>query len=411
MRRLARAVFYAAAVVFWVGALFMVLEVYQAGVEWSTENRNPHVGLVHLLMVWPSLVSEADYVPVSGVAIPRAERLLDERLAGLGLVYTESQRTYLGVTFRLQTIPGAFERMWLTPFYLLRPNCPLTPCWSTNSLGFRDREIKIPKPANLFRIICIGGSTTQEGPTNETTYPKLLEQMLNAHFQGRPPIEVINCGVDGMNSNTERRRIKDYLALEPDLAVEYGVVNDICPPLFLKWAEAWQREAPWWQRGLRYSAFWSRKLEWVFLPNDADAAEDFKAFTLANLSKMGHAFRQRGIPMAVCSFACPDLARLDRRERAYLDWHLANMWESDNRYSMASYIRLVALYSRLLKPFCQENGLEYVPVAEGLSGGLDTFCDVCHMWPDNIRRKAELVFEHLKGVIESRIADAGGPGA
>ncbi len=47
-----------------------------------------------------------------------------------------------------------------------------------NSYGFRTHEFEVPKPEGVVRIICIGGSTTVAGRTNEDTYPALLETRL-----------------------------------------------------------------------------------------------------------------------------------------------------------------------------------------------------------------------------------------
>jgi len=44
----------------------------------------------------------------------------------------------------------------------------------------------VPKPAGVFRIACVGGSTTVEGPHNELTYPNYLERMLGARFPLAP---------------------------------------------------------------------------------------------------------------------------------------------------------------------------------------------------------------------------------
>jgi hypothetical protein len=52
------------------------------------------------------------------------------------------------------------------------------------SEGYRMREIALPKPAGLVRVVCIGGSTTVAGRTNDETYPALPERKLQARFPG-----------------------------------------------------------------------------------------------------------------------------------------------------------------------------------------------------------------------------------
>ncbi|HEX9641313.1 MAG TPA: SGNH/GDSL hydrolase family protein [Candidatus Krumholzibacteria bacterium] len=97
-----------------------------------------------------------------------------------------------------------------------------------NALGFRGAEIAVPKPANEFRIVCLGGSTTYTTELEDwhLAYPALLEQELRR--SGFPSARVINAGAAGWASweslaNLEFR----VLDLEPDLIVVYHGINDI----------------------------------------------------------------------------------------------------------------------------------------------------------------------------------------
>ena len=64
-----------------------------------------------------------------------------------------------------------------------------------NSLGYRTREFSETKPAGTVRVLCIGGSTTVAGRTNDETYPALLEARLRRRWPGLP-LEVLNLGVE-----------------------------------------------------------------------------------------------------------------------------------------------------------------------------------------------------------------------
>jgi lysophospholipase L1-like esterase len=71
-----------------------------------------------------------------------------------------------------------------------------------NSAGFRDREYPLAKTPGVFRILCLGDSTTfgHRLPIDDT-YHGLLEEMLN--LPGHPSglrYEVINGGVTGYSS-------------------------------------------------------------------------------------------------------------------------------------------------------------------------------------------------------------------
>ncbi|HTE06258.1 MAG TPA: SGNH/GDSL hydrolase family protein, partial [Planctomycetota bacterium] len=103
-----------------------------------------------------------------------------------------------------------------------------------NALGMRGREITREKPPGVYRIACLGSSTTYgTGATSdEFTYPARLEMLLNkisaagGTDDGRI-YEVLNCGVSGWNTadslvNLELR----ILDLQPDAVLAYDAAND-----------------------------------------------------------------------------------------------------------------------------------------------------------------------------------------
>ncbi len=97
-----------------------------------------------------------------------------------------------------------------------------------NALGFRGDEIMTPKPEGVYRIVCLGGSTTYSSSVEDPAeaYPALLQGFLRS--AGRPKVEVINAGVPGYSSlesliNLELR----VLDLEPDLLIVQHAINDV----------------------------------------------------------------------------------------------------------------------------------------------------------------------------------------
>jgi lysophospholipase L1-like esterase len=98
-----------------------------------------------------------------------------------------------------------------------------------NSLGFRGRETTWEKPPGVFRIVCVGGSSTygHTESADATTWPARLEHHLRA---ARPDlnIEVINGGASGYSTfesliNLELRLV-DF---QPDLVIYYEGINDV----------------------------------------------------------------------------------------------------------------------------------------------------------------------------------------
>ena len=92
----------------------------------------------------------------------------------------------------------------------------------------RTGDIVVPKPVDIFRINCIGASTTGnyidcEGKTY--SYPLELEKILQSKYGGK--IEVNNCGQGGYNSaEILVRFLLQVLDTNPDVVVIYHAYND-----------------------------------------------------------------------------------------------------------------------------------------------------------------------------------------
>lgn len=100
---------------------------------------------------------------------------------------------------------------------------------SHNSLGYRNDEFPLEKPAGVFRIVALGGSSTYDVsiPDNKQIFTAQLEKLLKEEY-GYQDVQVINAGVPGYNSweilgNLEYR----VLDLDPDLVIIYENTNDV----------------------------------------------------------------------------------------------------------------------------------------------------------------------------------------
>lgn len=109
----------------------------------------------------------------------------------------------------------------------------LAPGWSRgpnrhNALGYRGDEIELPKPAGLYRIALVGGSTTYQTGVDDfrRSYPYLLQQLLNG--PGRPRVEVVNAGVPAYSSFESLLNLQfRVLGIQPDLVLIYDNLNDV----------------------------------------------------------------------------------------------------------------------------------------------------------------------------------------
>ena len=92
--------------------------------------------------------------------------------------------------------------------------------YEINSLGLRDKEYPLKKPAGTTRVLMLGDSFTEGiGVEANETFSKVLEGLLNG--EGRTEkYEVINAGVGSYSPLPEYLYLKSAgLKLEPDVVV------------------------------------------------------------------------------------------------------------------------------------------------------------------------------------------------
>jgi lysophospholipase L1-like esterase len=118
---------------------------------------------------------------VAGTLVARARRsALDDYAASERLYRTRSREYHHG----LKPSTALDDARWGPGFYKVR----------TNSLGFRDREVReVPLTTDRWRILFIGDSFTEGvGVDYEKTFPALVEDALRAKD---PRVEVLNAAV------------------------------------------------------------------------------------------------------------------------------------------------------------------------------------------------------------------------
>ena len=99
----------------------------------------------------------------------------------------------------------------------------------TNNFRMRDnKDYKVEKKANTFRILLLGDSVTfGDGNRLEATYPYQLENMLKS-WEPKVDWQVWNAGVPGYDAVTELRTLESIGPIyEPDLVIVGTYQNDI----------------------------------------------------------------------------------------------------------------------------------------------------------------------------------------
>lgn len=95
--------------------------------------------------------------------------------------------------------------------------------FSHNYFGYRGRELSIPKPKGIKRIVVFGGSAVYcTGISDEETWPRQLENALGK------PYEVVNAGVPGYSSVEHIIQTSLLMSdLAPDIGIYFVGWNDM----------------------------------------------------------------------------------------------------------------------------------------------------------------------------------------
>lgn len=249
-----------------------------------------------------------------------------------------------------------------------------------NSHGFRDREVSLRKPPGVYRVACVGGSTTVQGRTNAETWPALLQERLGTLPDGRR-VEVLNLGVNGTGSGFwlgSPRRLERLYAFQPDLVVEYSFVND----LFWRELPRYARHHPW-RAALGRSLLFSR-----LRPLPADDFDPYLGRILGRLREMGQAAHAHGAAYLAGSFAGPDPRRASPAFRRYLDVNTERWGQPLRLRYYRDYHLLLRRYQSLFDELAARGELATARLPPALEDPA-LYVDLCHMTPQGIVALAE----------------------
>ncbi len=261
----------------------------------------------------------------------------------------------------------------------------------TNARGFRTQEFEVPKPAGRLRVVCVGGSTTVQGRTNQETYPAILEQLLRLELPDQA-IEVLNLGINGTGTGYWLTRQEELFSYQPDLIVQYNFVNDLFWELLPEYGEAhpWRRQLG---RSLLLSAWF---------PLDAEDLDSGLLRTVRRHRALARQARRRGVAYVAGTFAGPDPTTCSPELRAYLDQNVEAWGQPLALRRYRDYHRVLARYDTLFENDARGRLFPLVLVHRLVSDGR-LFVDLCHMSPEGIEALARAF---LPAVAEA-LRDAG----
>ena len=289
-------------------------------------------------------------------------------------------------------------KIWEKQFEKYKPNALWTALVGNerytvkiNSHGFRTNEFDAVKPDGVYRIICIGGSTTFDGKTNDKTYPAILERKLK-HAYPHLNIEVLNFGISGTMTDYWINRVDDLFKFQPDMIIQYNAVNDISWYHMYRQYNCINKLKYYFRRTLNLS-FVIQKL----FPTDTSFLDNCLKNTFHNFDVISSEARSRGVEYIVGSFATPDFNRASDIHRQYLNAIVQREWGYGLRLKYySSYNKYFKRYNRQFRSYVAQNNLSAVFVDEAITDP-DLFTDGCHLKPEGIEKLANTFFD---GVIK-----------
>ncbi len=258
-----------------------------------------------------------------------------------------------------------------------------------SSAGYRTHEFEVPKPEGMVRIVCIGGSTTVAGRTNQETYPAFLEKKLRERFPGLA-VEVLNLGVSSVTTEYWRGRLDRVLGFEPDIVVQYQAINDISWRHLPRYAREHRL------RGWAYKSLLAQRL----FPFPVEELDPYLADTLETMGATARACNDRGVAYLGSSFAAPDPQRVRGELRRHLDYNSEFWTRWFPMHSYATWAAIVARHNRLFVDFAYRSHVPHVLVHEKLTDPA-LFIDVCHFTPEGIERLADAFLPGVADLVEA----------
>lgn len=172
----------------------------------------------------------------------------------------------------------------------------------TNALGFRGPDFAAQKPPGVFRVVCLGGSSTfGYHNDDDQTYPHYLGALLGEEFDG---VEVVNAGFPYYNTGSIRSLFtQELLGYRPDVITLYSAYNDACWPLQVQKPVRW--------------VFWLQEHSIVYLLLKESLLSDQRVYWLKN--KLHRKLRPQADVQAVLQNAEQVAARYRANVEAVLD--------------------------------------------------------------------------------------------
>jgi len=343
-----------------------------------------------------------------------------------------SNRNYFNIRAMLMgdKSPEMLPRCLTLPYmgYVANPGYTKSGYLQHNEDGYRGDRIPLEKNNN-YRILCMGGSTTYGSPIDNPsdTYPAQLNVLVAHHMEKDPHlrekyagVEVINAGLEGGNSAEELQQyLAKYRYYNADMVILHTGVNDALlfnvPMADFQLDYTHRRRLnfhleplPQPARFMLHSYFFSFFTVGLYYGNFSEQQDDFFSRETDTFVKwsdgvdMDSVFRRRDLEHYPFYRNTELLCREIMRDGSALLVMPNALNPNDGMVKSApKYVEVTTYNDSLLKRIAGETGAVYIPFAFDSIRNPAWWVDDCHMNPDGEKNKAEIVFRHVKHILDN----------
>jgi lysophospholipase L1-like esterase len=313
-----------------------------------------------------------------------------------------------------------------------------------NSFSYTDdrEELAVkPKSPDEFRIVCIGGSTTEcFALERKDSWPAVLQSLLQKQLGDKAQVTCVNLGVCATPLRTYLATLTFYgIYLQPDVVIFYVGVNDLCTgvkfpddPTFVSPYDPFARHRlglspPWYLQMLSRTQLGRHARSILkqdspgshrkddprffadYVPDPATCHDVELSFTMDPVARRQYATDLRSAA-GICRsnhgqllvLTAPALWRADKMT----DEEVCQLWlrprAGDRVASAATCRRLLDARNELTRSVCQESDISLFDLASAIPSSLDYFYDDAHL---NVAG-ARLVAQNLaKELMSPRFAE------
>ncbi len=282
-----------------------------------------------------------------------------------------------------------------------------------NEWGLRGPEIGKEKPKNIFRILCLGGSTTfgTHCKRDEDTYPSVLQKLLQEAFP-KVKFEVLNAGVPGYRTAESYQNLNRLQNLKPNMVLVLHAINDLCKgleePYYLDPISNPPPESRLKKREREFNSFFVEAL----LHRSFNSKPRIPKYRESISTKVLQAFRTNLINIAQLAKkigAEPVFISFESRANAQTSKEVQEEITNEDMFrfthmNFSNLVHYLKIFNDEIKLLGKQNELKIIELRNRLPKDKKIWPDYIHLSGEGTLLKSKVIFDQLQPIIKNMIS-------